>query len=463
MKKKKEAKKEQPIERVSFMQIDDVRIAEEVYNPESKKALFIIGHKDKGFYKTGIGYDNYKFVDKLEKNGTIYAPLKDDSLIKGAVLLPSTIQTYTDTTDLLEQIKSFIKKYCDISDTFLTFTSWYVLFTWVYDRFNTVPYLRFRGDTGTGKTRAQDTIGGICYKPCFIAGAVRPAPIYRQIEAWKGTLIIDEADFQQSDEKAEIIKILNCGYQRGKPVLRCKQNDADVLQTFETYCPKLIGTRKDFTDKALESRCITEIMRVTERKDIPYDLPKKFFEEQTELRNRLLCWRLSNWFKIDPDAGLNVELGSLEPRLKQSTSSFASLFANIPELLDDFRLFLRKYQAELIADRAESFDGQIVNALVRLFVEGNIYISSSDIKKELENEGVETKPATIGRHLKSLNIKMKPKKVDGKTKRVVIFDLDMLMVFQRYISDLDLLADAVTKVTVVTEHTDGAQEIEVVQ
>src|SRR5438128_764649 len=36
--------------------------------------------------------------------------------------------------------------------------SYYVLFTWVYDGFNEVPYLRLRGDRGCGKTRCLLTV-----------------------------------------------------------------------------------------------------------------------------------------------------------------------------------------------------------------------------------------------------------------------------------------------------------------
>lgn len=47
----------------------------------------------------------------------------------------------------------------------------YVLLTWVYDAFSDLAYLRFRGDFGTGKTRALLTIGSLCYKPFFASGA----------------------------------------------------------------------------------------------------------------------------------------------------------------------------------------------------------------------------------------------------------------------------------------------------
>ena len=85
----------------------------------------------------------------------------------------------------------------------------YVLFSWVYDAFNEVPYIRFQGDYGTGKTRALLVVGSVCYKPFFASGASTVSPIFHILDAFRGTLILDEADFRFSDEKAEIVKVLN--------------------------------------------------------------------------------------------------------------------------------------------------------------------------------------------------------------------------------------------------------------
>jgi hypothetical protein len=49
--------------------------------------------------------------------------------------------------------------------------SYYVLFSWVYDAFNELPYLRVRGNAGSGKTRLLLMVGSLCYKPIFASGA----------------------------------------------------------------------------------------------------------------------------------------------------------------------------------------------------------------------------------------------------------------------------------------------------
>ena len=57
------------------------------------------------------------------------------------------------------------------------------MLSWCYDVLNTVPYLRALGDYGTGKSRFEDIIGGLCYKPMFTNGAITPAVIYRVLRS----------------------------------------------------------------------------------------------------------------------------------------------------------------------------------------------------------------------------------------------------------------------------------------
>ena len=57
----------------------------------------------------------------------------------------------------------------------------------------------------------------ICYHPLVIAGAANPAPMFRMIEVFGGTILLDEADFAKSQIGADIAKILNCGYQLRLP------------------------------------------------------------------------------------------------------------------------------------------------------------------------------------------------------------------------------------------------------
>ena len=198
------------------------------------------------------------------------------------VLFPLEAAEYESEQKLVEEIQSFIHCYVDVSPLFEQIASYYVLFSWVYDAFNELPYLRLRGDAGSGKTRFLLTVGSLCYKPIFASGVSTVSPLFRILDSMRGTLIVDEGDFRFSDEKAELVKILNNGNGSGFPVLRSESVSGREFspKAYSVFGPKLIATRGYFQDRALESRCLTEEMGGRKlREDVPINLGNEYVAE----------------------------------------------------------------------------------------------------------------------------------------------------------------------------------------
>jgi len=414
-----QAKKEEerkPTRQTSFFVCGET-LFEQIYL--EGKSLFLA-------YNTATG--EVEIIPFVELEEEIIEPINGEDVELGAVKLPSGVSEYGDTLTLLAEIEAHIYRYLDVSPTYVKFASYYVLLSWLYDRFHTIPYLRALGDTGCGKSRFLDVIGGLCYKPVSASGCVTPAPIYRMLRKWQGTLILDEADMRNSDEYNEVVTILNCGFEKGRPVIRATRDNPDKVQILPVYGPKVFATRRRFKDVALEARCLTEIMRETDRDDIPPVLGKKFFEEQQELRNKLLLFRLRNYFKVDPEAGANLSLGDIEPRLRQISEGFVSLFANEPEVLESYRQFILDHQRELIEQRAATKTGQVVEALLQVI--GNevtivttptgdslIDVTPGDIA-----ERVGLTAQAVGQILKALGLETKLAKIDGVSKRRIVYN-----------------------------------------
>lgn len=217
--------------------LPDDTLVELLYRPEAQKTVLAV-------HKSGLTSFHDHFEVPSGENLAPFSP--ENNLIKNrVVMLPSNPLPYESEATLLQDIQAFIHWYVDLSPTFERIASYYVLLTWLYDAFNEVPYLRFRGDYGTGKTRALLVLGSICYKAFFASGASTVSPIFHIQDAFQGTLVFDEADFRFSDEKAEIVKVLNNGNVRGLPVLRTMMNRHRELnpQAFRVYGPKLVATR----------------------------------------------------------------------------------------------------------------------------------------------------------------------------------------------------------------------------
>jgi hypothetical protein len=355
----------------------DGSLAEMVYRPEENRTLFCVFRDGVFGYEANLLTDGRRLVP--------YSP-RNNLLTNDVVLLPSEAAEYESEEELVRSIRAFIHRYADVSPLFEQIASYYVLFTWVYDAFNELPYLRVRGDTGSGKTRFLLTMGSLCYKPIFASGASTVSPLFRILDAFRGTLIVDEGDFRFSDEKAEIVKILNNGNARGFPVLRSESVRGREFspRAYTVFGPKLVATRGYFQDRALESRCLTEEMGGRRlREDIPLNLTADYKREAQELRNKLLMFRFQNFGKRQIDAGLVDR--SIEPRLAQ-------IFVPLLSVIEDagarqaLRQVAREYHRELVADRGMDIEAQVLEIIQEL--QGSSYGMGLSIR-EIANRFIE--------------------------------------------------------------------------
>src|ERR1035437_4451529 len=296
---------------------------------------------------------------------TPYSP-DNNLLTHGVVLFPSAVGAEKSADELLSEVRTFIHRYADLSESFEELAGYYVLLSWIYDAFSEVPYLRLKGDYGSGKSRCLQTIGSLCYKPMFVSGASTVSPMFRIIDAFRGTLVIDESDFRFSDEKAEYVKIFNNGNAAGFPVLRSEATPTKEYnpRAFVVFGPKIIATRGDFEDRALESRCITEVMSgLPPRPDIPLSLPKSFHTEARELRNKLLSYRFKN-LHAQHDLESMRDAG-VEARVAQV---FAPLLSVVQD--EDARkrivALARGQSGTLRAERSASIEAQLLDIIFEM-------------------------------------------------------------------------------------------------
>jgi hypothetical protein len=321
---------------------------------QENRTLFCVSKSGEFRYESNLLVNGQRLVS--------YSP-RNNLLSNEVVLFPSEPVEYDSEAKLVEDIRGFIHRYVDISPLFEQIASYYVLFTWVYDAFNELPYLRLRGDTGSGKTRFLLTVGSLCYKPIFASGASTVSPLFRILDSMRGTLIVDEGDFRFSDEKAELVKILNNGNGRGFPVLRSESVSGREFspRAYSVFGPKLIATRGYFQDRALESRCLTEETGGRKlRDDIPINLTADYKREALELRNKLLMFRFRSFGKRAADPALVDR--SIEPRLAQ-------IFVPLLSVIEDagareaLRQVARDYHRELVADRGMDIEAQVLEII----------------------------------------------------------------------------------------------------
>lgn len=323
-------------------------------------AVFAVRANGKIEYRKTVDIGNVTYVPYPASLGVIKS--------KRIVLFPERAEEYGSEKQLVHEVQTFLHDFFDFGDPFYEkLAAYYVLFSWMYDVFENLPYLRALGDYGTGKTRFIQTIGVLCYRPMLVSGASTASPVFRLIDMFRGTLVMDEADFANSDSDNEIIKIINVGYYKGGCVMRAeKEANADVYspETYDVFGPKILATRKPFTDRAVESRCLTKRTTTARpRPGIPFILNESFWARSQTLRNKLLMYRLRNHRMVVVDETLANQ--SVEPRLNQVTMALKSIITDMA-MRDEIDTFIAVYNETLISDRQMTMPAVIVQTLAAI-------------------------------------------------------------------------------------------------
>lgn len=329
-------------------------LAEMVYRPEKAETLFCVMREGETSYEPELTLPTSKVMPLRPSNALVQNEI---------VLFPSEAVEYGSEERLISEIRNFIHKHVDVSTLFEQIATYYVLFSWIYDDFDELPYLRVRGDAGSGKSRFLETVGSICYKPIFASAASTVSPLFRMIDAIQGTLIVDEGDFRVSDEKAEVVKILNNGISKRFAVLRSESPNGKtfVPRAYKVFGPKLISTRGYFEDRALETRCLTEEMGGRRlRPDISIPIPAHFNEEALQLRNKLLMFRLRHHGMHKVNVALVDR--SIEPRLAQVSTPLLSIIED-PIVRKNVQDLFRDYHRELTQDRALDVEAKLLEII----------------------------------------------------------------------------------------------------
>lgn len=157
--------------------------------------------------------------------------------------------------ELISEIVRFIRRYCVVSEAQALTVALWALNTWVYERFNAVPYLEI---WATHKRGGKSTLAE-CLSMLSRGGrtlaTVRTLQMVRLIEATDGAYVpfIDEAERFWQGTLGDDRAILATGYQRG--AVHEIEQKGSVAQ-YRTFSPKafmLIGNLHD----VIRDRCIS--------------------------------------------------------------------------------------------------------------------------------------------------------------------------------------------------------------
>jgi DNA polymerase I-like protein with 3'-5' exonuclease and polymerase domains len=311
-----------------------------------------------------------------DEDGITYKPLINaERAGKIGLFLASGVEEYYTEEQLDADILKFIEKYVDISEQNRAISSKYARMTYRIDALNEVPYLHATGNSGNGKSRFTQTVGLLCYRPMFTVG-ITAAALFRTVDAFHPTLIVDEFNLNASSEDTEaIIQVLNSGYQRLTRIIRCSSKDSNFMpEGFDPFGAKILSGLKATDSQPFTSRTHPVKLEETKRNDIPLQLLPEMMSEARTIRNKLTLWRLRTFNQPLADRLKKAELelkerGGISKRLIQISVPLYALLDS-EEVKNVFVSQLQNRTKDVLDERSQSLDGKLVAVIhSRIFTE----------------------------------------------------------------------------------------------
>jgi hypothetical protein len=295
-------------------------------------------------------------------------------------------------------------------------------------------------------------------------------------------LVLDEADFAQTNENSELIHYLNCRA-TGTPVSRQNSKDPSVTDTFDNFGITVLTQRRGFDDNATESRAISFYSEKSDKK-IPVAETDEMLKLGLQLQNMLLYLRLKFYRQIKIDKETWFE-GISDSRFMAALLPMLAIAKFEPDVKEIITCNVVAVERSKIMEKANSMDGQLISFLWEKIQEGlfeshqlpdlsDLYFVLDAVETNVDDVGdrCELKKAlttgVLAEHFKwnanatrkaltSLGIVVKglnnSVKVGKKTQRVIFFEPVKL---ERRLKEfvLDYTPDSIYKlVTVVTQVT----------
>jgi putative DNA primase/helicase len=197
-----------------------------------------------------------------------------------------------DGTALIRQISDRLRHHVVMTEEAALTASLWIVLSWVHDAAVHSPILLVTSpEAECGKSTLMGLIGLLVPRGLIIV-EISPAVLYRMIESWHPTLIVDEADHAFKNNP-ELRAVINAGWTRGTGVPRCHPETHEP-EFFETFGPKCIGMKGlSVPDTTLSRSIIIEMQR--KRADEPAQNFQHIDDDDlSQMRRQLSRWASDN-------------------------------------------------------------------------------------------------------------------------------------------------------------------------
>lgn len=199
--------------------------------------------------------------------------------------------TPVDTNWMVEEIKRQINYYCILPDECIAPIVTWIIGTYCFNAFRIFPKLCiFSPQKRCGKSTLMEVLDALS-NSSLMASNVSPAVIYRIIESYQPTLLLDEADTWLVGKHVndDMRGIINSGHTKTTArVLRC-EGDKSEPKVYSTWSPMAIGMIGK-PQSTIADRAIMVSMRRKLKNETTHKLFVDYKEKCIELRRAILRW-----------------------------------------------------------------------------------------------------------------------------------------------------------------------------
>lgn len=165
-----------------------------------------------------------------------------------------------DPSDLLTEISDTVKRFIVCQDETAYAVALWVAMTWFMDVVQVAPLAVITApEKRCGKSQLLFLLAKLVHRP-LMASNISPAALFRSIDAWQPTLLVDEADsFMKENE--ELRGLINCGHTRDSAYIVRVVGDDHIPKRFNVWGPKAIAGIGHLADTLMDRAITLELRR----------------------------------------------------------------------------------------------------------------------------------------------------------------------------------------------------------
>ena len=166
-----------------------------------------------------------------------------------------------DGAKLLDSVAALIPLYVAMSEPQSRTCARWVVHTWLHDRLEISTFLNITSATKRcGKSLLMEVLGALVWRPLPVSGRVTPAALFRTVEMFWPTFMLDEVDTYVHDDP-ELRGLINGSQRKDSAfVIRTVGEDHEPRR-FGTWCPKAIAGIGGLPDTVLDRSVVIRLER----------------------------------------------------------------------------------------------------------------------------------------------------------------------------------------------------------